>query len=88
MIIFLVLLQMTDLYRSCFKFPIAVIWADQSDDSQECSEVFLAALWVTRHTTRNQSHDQRPLSNFPKEGNPRRRSEVFEGHQETQETEG
>lgn len=31
-------LHMTDPCRSCFKFPVAVIWADQSDDSQECSE--------------------------------------------------
>lgn len=34
-LIFLGLLQTADLYRTCYKLPIDVIWADQSDDSWE-----------------------------------------------------
>lgn len=36
---------MTVLYRSCFKFPIEVIWADKPGDNPEWSESCPSSFW-------------------------------------------
>lgn len=85
MLIFLGLLQMTDLSRSWFKFPL-VIWADQSDDSREWWKSFPRRPLGHEAHAKGQSHDKETSSQpSPNKGTSRMcYSDVFEGQREAQ----